>query len=136
MTLATLITSLRANPRRVFVLDGVGALVSALVLGLALPPFDDALGTTRSALLALAALPLAFTLYDLVCWAARVRWWRAAVYGIATANFLYPVISAVTLWNDEVALTGLGVAYFTAESATLWAITALELRVATPEAPE
>jgi hypothetical protein len=136
MTLTTLITSLRADPRRVFVLDGVGALVSAVILGLVLPPFDEALGTTRSALHALAALPVAFALYDLVCWAARVRWWRAAVRGIATANLLYPVFSAVTLWNDQVPLTGLGIAYFTAESATLWAIAALEYRVAAAEAPE
>ena len=134
MTVARLIASLRANPRRVFALDGAGALVSALVLGLVLPPFDDALGTTRPALLALAALPLLFALYDLVCWGARPRRWRAALYGIATANLLYPVISAVTLWGDGVPLTGLGAAYFTAESATVWAIAALEFRVATTEA--
>ncbi len=132
--MTALVVWLRADPRRAFALDGAGALVSALVLGLALPPFEHALGASRPALLSLAAVPVVFAFYDLACWAARPRRWRAAMRAIAIANLTYPVLSAATLWGDGVALTGLGATYFVLESAVLWAIAALELFVAKPEA--
>lgn len=130
MNLAAFVATLRGDSRRLFAFDGIGALVSALALGALLAPFAGALGTTRSALLALASVPLAYALYDVACMLLRPRSWRLAVTAIACANLAYPLVSAAVLVCDGVALTPLGAAYFAVEAVVVAALAMFELHVA------
>jgi hypothetical protein len=103
-----------------------------------LPWFADALGTTREALHTLAVLPALYATFDLVC---VVRGVTAGLplLAIACANTGYPVIGALVLRRDGVALTGLGLAWFATEAGIVLALAALEVTVvvrARPTAPE
>lgn len=130
MFVTSIVASLRADPRRAFVIDGVGALVSAIALGLVFPSFAGQLGTTRPALSVLAVLPVVFALYDVACVLLRPSRWQIALRVIAVANASYPPISiAVLLW-DGVALTALGEAYFAIEIAIVWTLALLQLQTA------
>jgi hypothetical protein len=134
--LTSLVSVLRADPRRAFVVDGLGALVSTLALGGLLPLFADELGTTRSALYTLAAFPLLYAVFDLACVLLRPARWRAALRVVAVANTVYPLISVGVLASNGVELSMLGSVYFVQEIAIVWALAALELHVArAPSSP-
>jgi len=127
---ASIVAFLQADPRRAFAIDGVGALVSAVALGLVLPSFAVELGTTRPALYVLAALPVVFALYDLACVLLRAPRWRAALRVIAAANAAYAPISIAVLIGDGVGLSALGYAYFAGEITIVLALALLQLRTA------
>lgn len=127
---ASIVEFLRADPRRAFAIDGIGALVSAVALGLVLPGFVDELGTTRPALYELAALPVAFALYDFTCVLLRSPRWRTALRLIAVANASYPLITVIVLRWDGVDLTALGYTYFAIEVTIVGALAILQLRTA------
>lgn len=95
------------SAKNLFLLDAAGALLSALMLGLVLPYYQEFFGIPLSALRLLAIPPVVFLVYDLVVW-SRIksnhgRWLRI----IALANLAYCVFS-------------LGIAYQHAEVMTLW----------------
>ena len=56
--------------KRIFLIDGAGALVSTLALGLVLPAFQSHIGMPSEILYGLAAAPALFLIYDL----SVVRW--------------------------------------------------------------
>lgn len=128
--LASLIHHLRLHPRRLFLLDGGGALLSALLLGLVLPSIQPLIGMPVKVLYLLAALPVGFAVYDILCYLRQdlrpAPWLR----GIAFANLGYCVLSIGMLVHHFPQLTALGVAYFVGECVIVVAIAYLELRTA------
>lgn len=125
-----LLDSLYAAPRRMFVLDGLGAAVSAVALGLVLPRFSELVGAAPSALRFLAVIPVGIAAFDLACALARPTAWRAALRLVACANLVYPWISAAALWRDELRLLPLGHVYFGVEFAVVAALGAFQLHLA------
>jgi hypothetical protein len=71
------------NARKfVFLIDGLGALVSALLLGVVLPFFQDHLGMPLPIFYGLAALAATFCIYSLSCFflvRTHQRKWLQAV---------------------------------------------------------
>lgn len=125
-----LLDSFYAAPRRMFVLDGLGAAVSAVALGLVLPRFSAQVGASPSALHFVAAIPVGIAAFDLACALTRPRAWRGALRLVACANLAYPWISAAALWGDELPLLLLGHAYFGVEFAVVAALGAFQLHLA------
>lgn len=130
MTLGTLIARWRAAPRGLFLVDGAGALLSAVTLGVVLPYFATALGTTENALRMLAAAPVLFAAYDLAARATPALHTRTGLRVIAAANGSYPLFSSVVLASDGVPLSGFGLAYFGLEFTVVVALAGLEWHVA------
>jgi hypothetical protein len=130
MTSSSLVAHFRAHPRRAFAFDGVGALVSALALGVLLPAFAGRVGADVGALRALAAVAVGYALYDVACYATQPARWRPALRVTASANAAYPAISVAVLAADSVALRPLGHLYFAVEFAIVWSLAALQLAVA------
>lgn len=122
--------TLRRDPWRLFKLDGLGALLSTLALGVALPLVTAELGVAPWALHLLALVALGLCAFGLACLLRKPTAWRGALRALAMANALYPLLTCGVLWLDGVALRALGVAYFAVEFAIVWSLAALELSVA------
>ena len=103
------------NEKTIFLVDGVGAGVSVMILGVVLPAYQPFIGMPTKTLYLLAALPAIFVTYDVYCYRranlTQAKWLRR----IILANFGYCVLSGLAMaWHFD-QLTHWGVAYFAAE---------------------
>lgn len=108
---------LRSIPsaKRLFLIDGLGALLSAFFLGIVLVSLNEAIGMPVNVLYLLAFLACTFSVYSLVCARCTPENWRPFLMAIAIVNLLYCclTVSLVVFYYQE--LTILGLLYFTFE---------------------
>ncbi len=62
-----MLDSLAINPKRLFLIDGFGASISAFILFSILRPFNEYLGMPKSILTILSIIALAFCVYSISC---------------------------------------------------------------------
>ena len=112
--------------QRLFLLDGLGALLSTTVHGVLIPRYEAAFGMPRPVLYGLTAWAFLSMLYSLGhAWlvrplpARRLRW-------IALANTSYAGLALGLIVYRWASLTPLGVGYFLAEIAVVLFLARLE----------
>lgn len=127
---SVLIERLARTPRTLFLVDGVGALVTALLVGVVLPTLGEHIGTPRPVLRALALTAAVFAGYSLTCAATRPTRWPSYLRGIALANAGYCAVTAALLVRFSATLQALDWLYFVGEIVVVSALVTLELRVA------
>lgn len=117
------------DKKTVFLLDGLGAVVSCLCLGAVLPAVQSWIGMPTAVLHGLALVAGSFALYSLSCFFFanhdKPRW----LLGIIALNLAYCFLSLALLclfWSD---LTTLGVLYFAAEKLIVLGIVLLEWKI-------
>lgn len=123
------------TPRTLFLLDGIGALVTALLVGVVLPMFGEYFAMPRPVLRALALMAVVLAAYSLTCAAARPKRWPRYLRAVAFANATYCVVTAGCLFYFRAHLAMGDWFYFVGECAVLWALVTLELRVARTASP-
>ena len=115
MPLNKLITKAEANPQKLFLIDGLGALLSAFLLGIVLANFESFFGIPASTLYLLAVLPLFFALYDFYCYRKIKDQSSRFLKGIVVINLLYCGLSiGCALYHLE-QITAFGWAYIVGE---------------------
>lgn len=98
---------LNLNDRNIFLLDGIGALLSACFTGLILVRYSLFLGISVSVLQSLALLPVAYAVYSLSCYffVSKTKPWMLLT--IISANLLYCLISAaIIIFRDRITWRG------------------------------
>ncbi len=134
---SVLVRRLARTPRTLFAVDAVGALVTALLVGVVLPTLREYIAMPRPALRALALTALALAVYSLACVVLRPSRWPRYLRGIALANATYCVVTAGCLVYVRARLAIGDWIYFVGEIVVVGALAALEYRVAaaatTPE---
>lgn len=112
-----------------FLIDGVGALVSAVMLGAVLPLLGERIGMPRGTLFGLATVAVVFAGYSLTCHrrAQPLVPWLVA---IALANLAYCALTLALVVHHVERLGVLGLMYFVGEIAVVLALVVWELRVA------
>lgn len=118
------------RPRTLFLVDAGGALVTALLVGVALPALGEHIGMPRPVLRALALTAAVFAAYSLTCAATRPTRWPGYLRGIALANAGYCAVTVALLIRFSAALRVLDWLYFVGEIVVVCALVTLELRVA------
>lgn len=118
------------NPKSLFLIDGFGALVSAVMLGVVLPQFENLFGMPRATLMILAALPCFFIAYDLFAYFFVRKNYTPFLKGIAFINIGYCLLSVYFLFQHHSELTSLGYAYFIIELALVLGVAYIELKTA------
>lgn len=99
-----------------FLIDGIGALGSAIILGLVLGRFEQLFGMPEDALMMLAAMAVGFSLYDVIAYLAPGRHTRVLLRGISLLNVGYWGVSvALLVWHAN-QMTNLGWFYVLGES--------------------
>jgi SNF family Na+-dependent transporter len=109
-----------------FQLDGLGALVSGVLLGAVLPRFEAFFGMPAPVARMLAGIAFLFALWSL----GHRRWHPAPgrLRAIAMANAAYCTLTAVLVAVYREPLTGWGFAYFLGEIALVLGLAGAELR--------
>lgn len=127
---ATFITSVGRNPKRLFLIDGIGALVSAAMLGLVLVRFEAFFGMPEQALMLLAAAPIGFALYDIVSYLTASRHTAILLKGISLLNVGYCGFSVALLVKHADQLTTWGWLYFVGELLIVLTLAGIEWNAA------
>lgn len=117
------------NPKTFFIIDGLGALLSAFLLGVVLVQFESSFGMPKESLYFLAFLPCLFALYDLVCYLKVQKNELLFLRGIAIANLFYCCFSVGFVVKDYAQLTNLGLAYFILELIVVLILASIQLKV-------
>lgn len=118
------------NPKKLFLIDGSGALLSAFLLGVVLVRFEPVFGMPRETLYFLAFLPCIFAVYDVYCYLRITKNQGLFLKIIAAANLVYCFVSAGLVLQHYQRLTNLGLAYFVLEIIVVIVLAMVELKTA------
>jgi len=113
-------------PRRIFLFDALGALLTATILGGILPSFSETLGMSARLLYLLGGLALLFFVYSFLVFLIRPFAWVGYLQVIALANFSYCLLTLGLLWYWQDHLNPLAWVYFIGEALVIMGIAALE----------
>ena len=129
MTKNSIINEFSVSPKKLFILDGLGALLSAFLLGVVLVQLESYFGIPRNTLYFLDFLPCLFVVYDLFCY------WRVEqnigffLKVIAAINVMYCCLSLGLAFYHMERITILGWGYILIEILIVLAVAILEWRV-------
>ncbi|MBX9768468.1 MAG: hypothetical protein K2X47_14435, partial [Bdellovibrionales bacterium] len=117
---------MKLDERSIFLLDGIGAALSATTTGIILPQFSERVGLSVANLRLLGLIALAFGTYSLTCFLVFRRPKAPMLLTIVAANTLYCVLTTmIAFFSSE--LSYLGRAYFIAEVAIITGVVFLEV---------
>ncbi len=129
MILRPIIDKALTSPKKLFLIDGLGALLSAFLLGIVLVQFEAFFGIPPSALYFLATLPLFFALFDAYAYRKQTDKIGTFLTVIAVLNFLYCVVSIGFAFYHFASITIWGWAYITGEILMVSLLAIVELMV-------
>lgn len=115
--------------KKLFLIDGIGALVSILFLGVVLVWLVDMIGMPKNVLYLLASLPIFFAIYSFSCYIFLKGNWKPFLKGIAVLNLLYCFLTIGLLFFFDHNLTFLGWTYFIIELIILGVLITIEFKV-------
>ena len=128
MKFEDLITKAELNPKKLFLIDGFGAILSAFLLGVVLVKFEEIFGIPTSVLYFLATIPIFFVIYDVFCYQKHLKI-GLLLKGIAVLNMLYCCISIGLISYHFSSITILGWTYIIVEIILVSFLAMIEFRV-------
>ncbi len=114
-TFRSLLHKLASNPKRIFLIDSLGAFFTAFLLSTILTRLEEEFGMPRKVLIPLSILACVYAIYSLGCYFLVDGKWRPFLRVIAAANLLYCCITIGFLIVFHQSLTILGFVYFIGE---------------------
>ena len=126
----TLVNRLAERPKTLFLIDGLGALLTALLLMAILRPYNAYFGMPTSAFTYLSAVAVCFCIYSTTCFLFLNGSWTPFILIIFTANLLYCVLTISLLIKYYPTLTIIGLLYFVIEIAIIGGLCFVEFKVA------
>ncbi|MCU0437746.1 MAG: hypothetical protein MUC49_07495 [Raineya sp.] len=118
------------HPKKLFKIDGIGAIASAVLLGIVLVEFEPFFGIPKSVLYFLALLPCLFTGYDFYCCFILRKNITPFLKGIAYTNLIYCCLSLGLTFYHRNSTTVLGWMYIITECIIIILLVRIELEVA------
>ena len=125
-----LLRYLATHPKSIYLIDGAGALLTAIMLGLVLPRFERLLGIPTSVLHTLAFIPLFIIVYDIYCYRSSHHQDRHLLRIVALVNIIYCVISVSLAIYHRDAVTTWGYLYIGGEILVILVLVLIELQLA------
>ncbi|MCC5915183.1 MAG: hypothetical protein JJU46_12455 [Balneolaceae bacterium] len=109
------IKGIEKEPKNLFLIDGIGAFLTAFLLLAILRPFHELFGMPPLAVMYLSAIAAIFCLYSITCFLFLKGEWKLYLKIISTANLLYCCLTLGLLIYYFQLLTALGITYFLVE---------------------
>lgn len=119
-----------ARPKNLFLLDGIGAIASIIMLGEVLVVLQPYVGIPKSTLYLLAAIPVFFLLFDIYSYVAKPVYDKRNLKIIASLNSMYCCLSLIMVVYHKDVVTLLGWLYIIAEILIIAYIVFIELKTA------
>ncbi len=117
------------NPKRLFLIDGFGALLTTFSLFAILRTFNEYIGMPQTTLVFLSIIALAFSFYSFCCFLLVNNNWHPFLRAISIANLLYCCLTLVLVIYNYPRLTFLGVTYFLLEIIIVCGLVFIEINV-------
>ncbi len=117
------------SPKHLFLVDGIGAAVSAILLGLVLTRFESFFGIPINVLYLLAAIPCFFAFYDLLGYIGLFKN-QMFIRLIAFANIAYCLLSLGLAFSHIDKLLIPGWLYLIGEILIVTLLASIELKTA------
>ena len=127
------IDALNRAPKKWFLVDGIGAALSALLAGAVLVNFEVFLGLPSSALLKLAIAACLIVIYDihhLLRKDLSPRLLRQRLRVLVSMNAAYVVLSLAFAYNHRQTLTAAGWGYILLEGLVVMSLAVMECKAA------
>lgn len=115
MRITTFLNRLTKNPKRVFLMDAFGALLSLFTFLFILIPFQEYFGMPSDILYKLSIIAIFLFLYSFSCFKLIKQHWKPFLKIIIILNTLYIFFSFGLIFYHFKQLTFLGIAYFILE---------------------
>ena len=128
MKFKDLVTKAQLNPKKLFLIDGFGAILSAFLFGVVFVKFEQIFGIPTSVLYFLATIPIFFVIYDIFCYQKYPNI-GLLLKGIAVLNILYCCISIGVIFYHFSTITIFGWVYIMVESILVSFLAMIEFRV-------
>jgi hypothetical protein len=125
-----LLAQLARNPKRLFLIDGLGALLSASLLGLVVGHWEGSFGMPQTTCNVLALIALGFAAYSISCYFFVRGNWKIFLKVIAFANLAYCCLTLALASLQYATLQPLGIAYFLGECMVVGGLIYCELHLA------
>lgn len=122
------VKTLTSKPKTVFLIDGLGAVLTAIILMAVLRHFNDYFGMPREALAILSIAALIFAVYSFSCFVFLDNNAQKLLRPIIVANLTYCVLTLSLVLYFYNRLTILGIAYFVGEVLIICGIVYMELK--------
>lgn len=124
-----------AKPKNIFIIDGFGALLTALLLFFVLRNFNRFFGLSKITLEYLSLLALVFSVYSLFCFLLITKNWKAYLKIICTANIFYCLLTFGIILYYYQSISVFGIAYFLGEIIVMCGIIFFEIRTIRSKTP-
>ena len=118
---------LASKPKRLFLIDSLGAFLTAFLLSTILPIWQQEFGMPQRVLLPLSIVAFVYALYSACCYFFVQKRWQLFLKIIAIANLLYccvTILIVIVFFRD---LTILGFTYFVVESIVIASLVYVEV---------
>ncbi|WP_407520715.1 hypothetical protein PDL71_10450 [Lacibacter sp. MH-610] len=125
-----IISKLLHNPYQLFLVDGLGAILSATLLLLVVAPLETYFGMPSTIVVVLGIIACLLVICSMSCFLIKPRQWTLWMRIVAAANLLYACTTAVLLFLYAHQLTVLGFLYFVGEIIILCLLVILERKAA------
>jgi len=123
-----IIKALTLKPRSVFLVDGVGAVLTAFLLITVLKTFNEYFGMPRETLTILSILALILAIYSFSCFAFSDNNSQKLLKPIIVANLIYCILTLGLVIYFYNKLTILGLTYFGGEILIIGGLVHIELK--------
>ncbi len=114
--------------KRLFLIDGLGALTTAGLLFFLLAEFDYLFGMPKPILHGLSLMAILFSAYSFSCLIMVKQNWKIFLSLIAFANITYCLLTSGLMLYHYSKLTQLGLMYFVGEIAVIIMLVFFELK--------
>ena len=121
---------MKVTPKKLFLIDCIGALLSALLLGIVLVQFESSFGMPRKVLYPLSIIAFVFSIYSFISYLLFNKNWKLYLKIIGFANFLYCLLTVGLVFSFYKELTIPGLNYFFIEIGIILLLSSVELKTA------
>jgi hypothetical protein len=127
------IDNISKNPKFLFLIDGLGALLSAFLYYIVLSNLIAVFGIPKHALNLFCFLALGYAVFSLSTYFRNVDNWRPYMKIIALANLFHCVLTVIFLIYYNESITGIGLLYFVVEIIIVATLAVYELKTASTD---
>jgi hypothetical protein len=128
--LQSLIHYFKRKPKKLFLADGLGALLTSVLLIALLTTFNESFGMPLKAVYVLASVAFVYFIYSISCYLFLGHNWNPYLKLIAIANLFYCFATITLVVFFYQSLTSLGVIYFIAELIIIFCLLLIEFKTA------
>jgi len=129
-TIRDTIHYLTGKPKILFLIDSLGALLTAFFLFVVLRNFNEYFGIPITMLTYLSVIAVCFSIYSIACYFFLKENWASFIRAIGISNLLYCVLTMGLLLVYLPILSIGGIIYFSAETTAICGLVYIELKVA------